>query len=42
VVIYKKNNLKIVSVTKTETFLVIWLTIVTIVAQSVHLLHAHV
>jgi len=38
----KKNNLKIVShLTKTETSLVIWLNIVTIVAQSVRRLPAH-
>ena len=37
-----KNNLKIVlHLTKTETSLVIWLNIVTRVAQSVHLLPAH-
>jgi len=39
---FQKNNLKIVSyLTKTETYLVIWLTIVTIVARSVRLLPAH-
>ena len=38
----KKNNLKFLSyLTKTETSLVIWLNIVTIVARSVRLLPAH-
>ena len=42
VVILKENNLKIVSdLTKTETSLIIWLYIVTIVARSVRLLPAH-
>ena len=41
-VIYQKNNLKIVSrLTKTETTLVMWLNIVIIVAQSVRLLRAY-
>jgi len=39
---FQKNNLKIAShLTKTETSLVIWLNIVTIVAGSVRLLSAH-
>jgi len=39
----QKNNLKIVShLTKTETSLVIWLNVVTIVARSVRLLLAHI
>jgi len=39
---FQKNNLKIVSyLTKTETSLVLWLNMVTIVARSVRLLLAH-
>jgi len=41
-VVISKNNVKIVShFTKTETSLVIWLNIVTIVARSVPLLPVH-
>jgi len=40
---FQKNNVKIVShLTKTETPLVIWLNIVTMVARSVRLLLAHI
>jgi len=41
VVIYKKNLKIVLHLRKTETPLVIWLNIVTIVAHSVRLLHIH-
>ena len=41
VVIYKKNPKIMPHLTKRKTFLVIWLNIVTIVAQSVRLLPPH-